>query len=101
VTYPELRSLGVVLLLGIEALVNEGEGAGSASTELGLHTKDCNALFLDLQNLREFLFDLGLCQGAHVRVNDLNGLQAIEQEVYLQLGFWPRGGFFGIYGRKG
>lgn len=75
-----MRRFGVVLLLGIDTVVNEGECTGSASAELGLQTKDCDDFFLDLKNLSEFFFDLDLSKGSRLfRVDDLNRLQASQR----------------------
>jgi hypothetical protein len=93
-TYSKLRCLGVVLLLGIETLVNEAESACSASTELGLHAEDCDALLLNFQYFRKFLLDLGFCQGAHVRVDDFNGLIAVKVGCALTTWFLAKRGFF-------
>ena len=93
-TYSKLRCLGVVLLLGIEAIVNEGKSACSASTELGLHAEDCDALFFNFQYLCKFLLDLGFCQGAHVRVDDFNGLIVVKMGSQLTACFLAKRGFF-------
>ncbi len=75
-TYALEARLGVVLLLLVERVVDQGERGGAPTAELRLHTKDCNAVFLSLEHLRELLHDLLLRQGALFGVDDLEGLQA-------------------------
>lgn len=81
-TYPLEGGLGVVALAGVNAVVDEGEAAGSAAAELGFQSKDVNALFLGLQDLGEFGLDGGLVHAGLIGVDELDrGLLAGQQGV--------------------
>lgn len=81
-TYLLQGLLGVVLLLLVVRVVDQGERGGPAATELSLHTKDCNALFLRLEHLRELLPDLGLAEHGVVGVDDLERLSESNWGAY-------------------
>lgn len=78
----------VVLLSGIDGVVDESEASGSATTELELKTEDGNALGISLEHLGELLLDLGLGNVDLGGVDDLDShlLSAEEGVVNLSLG---------------
>ena len=65
-------SLGVVLLLGIEGVVDESESGGSASSELGVASEDGDGLSLCLEHGGELLLHLNLGDVGHVWMDHLN-----------------------------
>jgi len=77
-TYALETGLRVVLLLLIERVVDKCESGGPATAEFRLHTKDCNAVFLSLEDLCEFLNDLLLGQGTLFGVDDFESLRRLD-----------------------
>ena len=79
VTYALEASLGVVLLLLVERVVDKSERGGPAAAEFRLHTKDCNAVLLSLEDLSELLDNLLLGESTGLGVNDLEGLTMLRE----------------------
>jgi hypothetical protein len=77
-TYAPEAGLGVVLLLLVKRVVDKCESSGLATAEFRLHTKDCNAVFLSLEDLSELLNDLHLGEGSLFRVDDFESLRGLN-----------------------
>jgi hypothetical protein len=84
VTYALEASLGVVLLLLVERVVDKSERGGPAAAEFRLHTKDCNAVFLSLEHLSELFDNLLLGEGTGLGVDDLESLTMLRVLDYLR-----------------
>ena len=59
-TYVVESHLGVVSLLGVEVIVDEGHSAGSATTELGVEADDGDGFFLGLEHSGKLGLNLSL-----------------------------------------
>ena len=76
-TYSLHKTLIIVLLLGIKALVDEGVSSGSATTECSLKTIDGDALLLDFHGGAELSLDLFLGHVSHLGVDQVDGLKCM------------------------
>jgi hypothetical protein len=63
------------LLLGIEAVVNEGVASASATTESSLETIDGDGLLLSLHLGTKLSLDLLLGDVSHLGVDQIDGLK--------------------------
>ena len=64
--------LRVEFLSGVDVRVNQAEGGGPATTELGLDAEHGNGLRVRLEHGGELFFNLSLGDAAHVWVDQLN-----------------------------
>jgi hypothetical protein len=78
--------LGVVLLLGIEVVVDKGHSAGSATTELGVESNNGDSFLLGLEHLGKVGSDLSLGDVGELGVNEfdtnlLSGEEGVLEEL--------------------
>lgn len=93
-TYSEEYLLLFELLLGILAVIDEGETSGSATTELVLEAHNSDGLLLTFEGGSKFLLDLILWHISHTGVDQVNSLQSIKESDKLTSCFLARRGFF-------
>ena len=73
-TYPSKISLCVVFLLVFSGVVDEGESAATATSELGLESEDGDLVSGGLESLDKLLSDGLLFHVGHLWVDHLDGL---------------------------
>lgn len=67
------------MLLGILAVIDEGETSGSATTKLVLEAHNSDGLFLAFHGGGKLLLDLIFGHISHTGVDQVNSLQSVKE----------------------
>lgn len=92
--------LAVVLLLHIETVIDESETRRPAAAKNGLEAEDCDAVFLDLERLRQLHSDGLLADGALLGVNNVDLLTLLANWCDLRTTCGRAEGCAGTCGRR-
>ena len=83
-SYLDEPFLGVILLLHVSGVVDEGHSSGSATSILGLESHDGDALGLGLHHAGKLVLDLGSGDGSGFGVDQLDDALLSGQKRILQ-----------------